>query len=350
MKQTKVLAINFGGIGDEILFFPTLKTLKASYPDSKLTLVLEPRSKAAEQLTNLIDNTITCDIKGKSKLINVVKMLLKIWFGRYDIVVSSGSGKFVSVLLLLTGVSKKYGYYSGKLSETILTKAIPLNKNQYAANMYHDLTSGINPEAVAEIPEINILPENTAWASEKIGTKDKKVIIIHPGVSRLSVQKGMFKFWTPENWLELVLKLLNSGKYKVILTGGPDDSLVLSKLTQELEKHEFENLVNFYGETKNIAQFAALASLCDVLVCVDSAPMHVGVGVSAKVVAIFGPTDEKKLLPSNDSSSNDSRFIALKNDMECRPCLWEKRQTTCESPECLNVSVDKVFEAISSVS
>ena len=88
-----------------------------------------------------------------------------------------------------------------------------------------------------------------------------------------------------------------------------------------------------------------MVSLSDMLVCVDSAPMHIGVGTGTKVIAIFGPTDEKKLLPSNDS-----RFIAVINpDIQCRPCLWEKRQTTCRNTDCLNIAAAKVFQAIEAI-
>ena len=38
----KILAINFGGLGDEILFLPALISLKKEFPDSKITLALEP--------------------------------------------------------------------------------------------------------------------------------------------------------------------------------------------------------------------------------------------------------------------------------------------------------------------
>ena len=44
-NNKKILAINFGGIGDEILFLPTLISLKKEFPNSSITLALEPRSK-----------------------------------------------------------------------------------------------------------------------------------------------------------------------------------------------------------------------------------------------------------------------------------------------------------------
>ena len=51
-----ILAINFGGIGDEIFFLPTLISLKKEYPNSKITLALEPRSKSVKDLTDIIDH------------------------------------------------------------------------------------------------------------------------------------------------------------------------------------------------------------------------------------------------------------------------------------------------------
>ena len=41
-----ILLINFGGIGDEILFLPVIQSLKNKFPNSKITLCLEGRSKA----------------------------------------------------------------------------------------------------------------------------------------------------------------------------------------------------------------------------------------------------------------------------------------------------------------
>ena len=49
-KPKKILMINFGGIGDEILFLPAISSLKKEYPNAKITLVLEPRSKSVKDL------------------------------------------------------------------------------------------------------------------------------------------------------------------------------------------------------------------------------------------------------------------------------------------------------------
>jgi len=344
-RKNKILTINFGGLGDEILFFPAIKTIKSTFPFAELTLVTEPRSKAAKDLNFQIDNVITCDIKGKNKYLNLLKLVTGLWGKKYKIVVSSGSSKFISIILFLTGIKKRYGYDSGFLSRLLLSKAIPLKKDQYAGNMYHDLTRGINQEEKAGLPDIDVSPENLRWAGVHLGERDgKQVISVHPGVSKLSVAKNMIKFWPVQNWVDLIIQLLSSGKYKVVLTGGPDDEDIIQRIRAEIAERDFseDDFIDLYGMTHNISQLAAVFKLSDLLVCVDSAPMHVGVGVRTNTVAIFGPTDENKLLPPGDL-----RFVALKqDDLDCRPCLWDKRQTTCENPGCLGVDVERVYKAI----
>ena len=154
MKK-KILTINFGGIGDEIFFLPTLISLKKEFPDSEITLALEPRSKSIKDLTDIIDNLILIDVKGKNKYLEMFKLLLNARKGKYDLVISSGGNKLISILLFLTGIKIRCGYNTGILSQKLLTHAIPLNKNQYACKMYHDLIRPLT-DFNTELQAINI--------------------------------------------------------------------------------------------------------------------------------------------------------------------------------------------------
>ena len=159
----KILFINFGGLGDEILFLPAIISVRKEFPNAKITLALEPRSKGIAALTDVIDNVMFADIK-KHRYLALIKLLLKIWRGKYDIVISSGSNKFISLFLFMTFIKKRIGYNTGKLSKLLLTDAVELNKNQYAAKMYHDLVRSITSNNT-EIPQINVdrktVKENT---------------------------------------------------------------------------------------------------------------------------------------------------------------------------------------------
>lgn len=339
-----ILVINFGGIGDEILFLPTLSSLKKEFPNSKITLCLEPRSAGIKDLTDTIDEVLKIDIKGAHKFRELLKLLINSWKNRYDIAISTGTNKFIPILLFLTGAKKRYGY-KNKTSGTVLgeilgkiflTSAVELNKDQYAANMYHDLLSPISNLKVT-LPAIKI---------EDAEPKIPNSVLIHPGVSKLSVQKNIIKTFDADKWAEIINKLLEYGK-DVYLVGAKDDEEIINnilKLTNTNHLH-FHNL---YGTTKNLMDLAKLIQKSEVLICSDSAPMHVGVGVNTKTIAVFGATDEKKLLPNCEAQKDISDdFIAATNkNCQCRPCLWHIRQTTCEKLTCLDIDVDEIVKKV----
>lgn len=326
----KILVINFGGIGDEILFLPTLISLKKEFQDAKITLALEPRSKGITDLTDIIDETFLIDVKSKNKYKELLKLIFLAQKGNFDMVVSSGGNKFISILLFLTGIKFCYGYNTGKLSEILLTSAVQLNKNQYACDMYHDLITSIT-DIKTDLPEIKI--ETT--------TKEQNTILIHPGVSKLSVHMGMIKTIPAQNWSEVIDLLLEKGK-KVILAGGPDDKECIETIRETLNNSKNENFTDYYGKTKNLKDLANLIASAEKFVCSDSAPLHIAVALKTKTYAIFGPTDDKKLIP------NSPNIIAIRHSDHCplKPCLWDKRQTTCENLYCLDFSAVEIVDKI----
>ncbi len=322
-----ILAINFGGIGDEIFFLPTLISLKKEYPDSKITLALEPRSKSVKDLTNIIDELFLIDVKGKNKYTELLKLILKARQGNFDIIISSGGNKLISLLLFLTGIKVRCGYNTGKISQILLTHAMQLNKNQYACKMYHDLIRNLT-EYNTELPEINI------ERREKISNS----VLIHPGVSKLSIQKNCIKTVPAETWAKVIDLLVAEGK-KVRLVGGPDDKECIETILNNVRTQNFENL---YGTTNNLKELAELISSADKFLCSDSAPLHVAVALHTKTYVIFGPTDDKALIPQSEL------VIPIKANDKCelKPCLWARRQTTCEKLSCLKITAAQIASAV----
>lgn len=327
MDMKNILAINFGGIGDEIFFLPTLISLKKAFPNSKITLALEPRSKSVKDLTDIIDDLILIDVKGKNKYAQMLKLLWQARQGKFDLVVSSGGNKLISILLFLTGIKERCGYDTGALSRILLTHPMKLNKNQYACKMYHDL--------IREVTDINTeLPEVNVERKEKF----QNSVLIHPGVSKLSVQKGCIKTVPAETWAKTIDLLVAEGK-KVILVGGPDDKECIETILSTVRTQNFENL---YGTTKSLKDLAVLISSAEKFLCSDSAPLHVAVALHTKTYVIFGPTDVNALIPQTDSVVP----IMANDKCELKPCLWARRQTTCEKLSCLKITASQIAETV----
>ena len=126
-KKKKILFINFGGLGDEILFLPTIQSVKKEFTNSEITLALEERSKGITSLTDSIDSVLFANIKGKNKYQELAKLLFKIWTKKFDIVISSGSNKFISIFLSFFA---KICYDNGSnLYVKLVTEVLPWDLN-----------------------------------------------------------------------------------------------------------------------------------------------------------------------------------------------------------------------------
>lgn len=333
-EYKNILLVNWGGIGDEILFMPVIKSLKEEFKNCKITLALEPRSSAIVQLCPDIDDLIKADIKasGIKKYINILKFLSCVRGKKFDLAISSGKSPLVAVLLFLTGIKERIGFKSK--TSFLLTKSTKLNENQYASNMYHDLVSPIC-NADCHLPEIaadeNYTLEQNLTAGE--------FIAIHPGVSKMSIKKNILKCPNLTFWKNLIAALLEKGE-KVALFGTRDDEELISKIVEDEKISSNKNFVNYFNKTKNLLEMANIFKKAKCVICVDSAPMHVAVGVNARTLAIFGPTNEKKLLPQSE------KFCVIKNNIPCRPCLWHKRAQNCEDSGCLNIDYKEIISKI----
>jgi putative inorganic carbon (HCO3(-)) transporter len=193
------------------------------------------------------------------------------------------------------------------------------------------------PELPPAIPRIQVAKD---LDKTLIPSEDplQKRIFIHPGFSKASEQKGYLKSWRVQAWQDFIKGILRRvPDASVYLLGGPEDERLVSKIgqvCQELpptEQHRFHNL---YGQTKNLRDLAGAISGADLLVTVDSFPMHLGVSIGVPIMAIFAATNERKYLPDIPN------VVALtRQDLPCRPCLWDRRKRSCENPVCLDVPV-----------
>src|SRR6476469_6607239 len=138
----RILALVPGGIGDQILFFPTLDDLKRYYPDAQIDVVVEPRAKGAYRVCKSVSQVITYDFKDRNGLADWGNLLGVIRDREYDIALSLGRSWLVGLLLWLTGIPTRIGYAGA--GTLFLTNPVPLKPEQYAAHMYHDLLQGLD--------------------------------------------------------------------------------------------------------------------------------------------------------------------------------------------------------------
>ncbi len=203
----RILALVPGGIGDQILFFPTLDDLKRHYPDAQIDVVVEPRAKGAYRVAKTVNETILFDFKGSNSLADWGNLLGVIRDREYDIALSLGQRWGIGFLLWLAGIKTRIGYAGNAASEALLTRTVRLHQEQYAADMYHDLLKGL--DIVTPTPElaVSVPTKDLEWADaerKRLGIQGGGYVLMHGGASELSRLKGIDKVYPVASWQKIV--------------------------------------------------------------------------------------------------------------------------------------------------
>ncbi len=297
-----LLALVPGGIGDQLLMFPTLDSIKQKYPQGTIDVVVEPRSLGAYKICSSVHKTIAFDFKGINSLADWGNLLGVIREQEYDAVISLGSRWSVGLFLWLTGIPTRISYAGA--GNMFLTHAIALNLDQYAGSMYHDLVQGLGIDTPSPAIKVNVATKDLEWSQaeqQRLKIKDSGYILIHGGSSALAKLKGIDKIYPPASWVKVIQALQTKlPNLPVVLIQGTEDA----DFIKELQEHLPQLLVT---STPDIGKLAAMIAAANLLICTDSAPMHIGVGVGTTLLALFGPTDPAKLLP------NEQRIMSVKS-------------------------------------
>lgn len=293
-----------GGIGDQILFFPTLDDLKRQLPAVELDVVVEPRATSAYRVSASVHQLIPFDFKGKNGPADWLNLLGKVREQEYDAVLSLGTSWTVGLLMWLMRIPLRVGYTKGK-ENILLTHSVLLQPDQYAAAMYHDLLQGFGQSTPCPPMAIQIPPADLEWANQErqsLGiTANTGYVVIHGGSSQLAKQKGINKIYPVASWQKVIREFeRRQPELPIVLVQGPEDADWVSAMLQEAPQLKVT-------APADIGKLAAMIAGASMMLCTDSAPMHLGVAVQTFLIALFGPTEPQKLLPRND------RFIGIKS-------------------------------------
>lgn len=87
---------------------------------------------------------------------------------------------------------------------------------------------------------------------------------------------------------------------------------------------KYEGVYSLVGKT-NLKELVYLIKRCEIVITVDTGPMHLASLLNKPIIALFGPTSENRTGPWSDE------FIVLKANLPCQPCFKKK----CAHTHCM---------------
>jgi 3-deoxy-D-manno-octulosonic-acid transferase/heptosyltransferase-1 len=341
--SARILIIRLSAIGDVVRTLPALSTLRREYPNAHIAWAIEDKASGILEEHPLLDDIIVFERKnivGALKnplqfhkgLSLVVQFFRRVRGGEFDLVFDFHGILKSGVIAAMSGSPKRIGFAREFIKEFnhLFTNEKVRPSDPMAPRVERNLEL-IRPfvllENVTDKPLLGISERHrqkaSAFVEEKFGDSHP-VVAIHPGTSR------KLKMWFPQQFAALCDMLADSIAAKVVITWGPGEQKD-AEVIRSLAKSDPQVGI----QTGSLLELAALLERCDLMVTVDSGPMHIGSAVGVPVVAIFGPTDTRVNAPYWPPVE------VVVADIECRPC-----DENCDHARCMEaVTPQMVFDA-----
>ena len=115
----------------------------------------------------------------------------------------------------------------------------------------------------------------------------RKVVVFHPGAG------SPLKHWPERHWIDLGWAMAAKGM-QVVVTGSQAESVMARRIAAAVPEGRV-----LAGRTP-LGTLAAILHRCDLVVGVDSGPLHLAVAMETPTVHIFGPSDPAVFGPWGD--------------------------------------------------
>ena len=285
-RVKRVLVFHLNQIGDLMFTLPALKVLREAYPQAHITSVLRPHLSGLVAESGFVDEILN---RPSAPLHAAVGMGLKLRQSRPDMAVGFSQSATMVLAARLSGARHRVGYVDSDLGQ-LLTHRIQVRgipSPEKVMRLVRGL--GLKPTKTDYVGLVRLSAEDEATGAKLAAECEGSgpLIALAPGESAARP----YKCWSTEGFRRMATALVRDGA-RVVVVGGPDDA----SLGQAIVANLGDRGHNLAGRTAP-SELAALLERCDLLIGIDSGPMHVAAAMGRPVVGLFGPTDPRQTGP-----------------------------------------------------
>lgn len=352
----KLLLVRPDHLGDVLWITPALNLLRRALPNTEITAMVGPWGAAALENNPDLDRIIRCEFPGFSRqpkrswfepYLYVLQQSRLLRNYGYDAAINLRNDFWWGALLLyLADLPLRFGYAWPEASKFLthpLAIPSPLSSPKvsqlpfgqratHSAAMNLALarfalqTFGLDTTAlpmsdqeagVKFIPAADDVRFVSLHLSEWGINRQDKMIVVHPGTG------ATIKLWTTENFAAMVDALAQHYGAYVILAGGEGERRLLLDIIKLTKSQPLT------WEVGGLGRLSALYKRANLVVGLDSGPLHLAVATDTPTIQLFGPTDPDVFGPWGDPQRH--RVVRTQVDLPCRPCGILDFKRVCDS-------------------
>jgi ADP-heptose:LPS heptosyltransferase len=302
-------------VGDTLVARPALAALRRRFPGSEVAVVCQAAVAPLCEADDLVDRVIVAE-PGVSAFRRAAAEAKEFGPARAYVFVPD---RWSPYLAWLAGAREIIGYdYAGR--GTALTDRRPPPPRANVPAFSYDAAA---PEIHAAEIWLRLLepeaPAPTAYPPLEPGAAAREAAaalmtrawsgqpapfaVLHPGAANPSYM------WRVENWLEAGRELVRRGVRAIAVTGGPGEGKAAAALAAGIGPDVAASAVGL-----SLLETYALIAAADLVITIDTAPVHLASTAGTPVVALYGPGDAAMWAPLGVP------YRAVAGDSPCLGC------------------------------
>ena len=337
-KINQILIISLQGIGDLLLTTPLLRGLKENLPDAEINVLTLDVNKEVLEGNAFVDNILSFNPRNYFDVIVTLFNIIKRSFDLSICTYPSGLRSAIIGYLSRADTRLAHDITIFRKYPWLFTKNIKVDRIKHAVLLNLDFMEalGFETEKINKDLILNLSSEDRRFARDFLKAKSVKnedlLICIHAGGGRFTLS---YRSWPKERFAEVADFLIERKGAKVVFIGGKDEIKLIDKISNIMKNKP----INAVGKM-SLKKSAALISECRLLICNNSAPMHIAAALGVPTVSIFGPVDQRIHRPWGEG------HIVLQKGLKCSPCYYPFIRDTLEETRKKNRWFGKTFKCL----
>jgi heptosyltransferase II len=330
-----ILVVQTAFIGDVILTLPLVQACKRLFPSTAIDVLVTPAAKELCANHPDIREAIAYDKRGVDSGLAGLTRLSRVLRSRsYDLAIVPHRSLRSAALVALSRIPIRIGF-DRSAGKVLLTKTVRYNRT------FHEIDRNLSLLGpVADTPVPRELPH---LSPSEADTKRVDRLLVELEVIRpetlVAIAPGTIwntKRWLKERFSSLAVNLDEAG-FEIVLLGGKGDEVLCGEIRTLSGSSHVYNTAGML----NLMESIELIRRCRVIVCNDSAPMHMAAAAGTPVVAIFGAT-----VPAFGFGPSGPHDVVVETQgLKCRPCsIHGGEKCPIKTFDCMNnITYERVF-------
>ncbi len=281
----KILLLRHDRIGDVIISTPLINQIREKLPNSEIDILLSEKNISSKNAVAPYIDNIYIYKKNIFSLLNLIRILKS---KMYDLVIDLFDNPSSTSGFLIKLIKSRYSLGLDKQNSSIYSHIVPLlDKKKYhivERILQLLLPFGLNPDAKSCFLQYPISNDDKINAEMAVGKKHKSLRL---GINIAGSSEE--KFWGTAQYIEFIKRFIEKHKeFEVVIFGTNHYLEIINKI------HSSTSAI-IAPTDKSFHQYAAMLSLCDLILTVDTAAVHLASAFRIPCVALYtitGKIDE----------------------------------------------------------